>query len=719
MMKRLLLLFTAGVMMLHATFADEGMWVPKNIAQNLEEMQRLGLKLSAEDIYSINQASMKDAIVHFGGGCTGEMISDQGLLITNHHCGYGNIAGLSTVENNHLENGFWAKNKKEELHAPGLSVRFLMHMEDVTDQVLNKSAHRNPNKQSERQLDIIKKIEKEASENGKYVARVASFYNGNQYILMVHQVYNDVRLVATPPKSLGKFGGDTDNWIWPRHTADFAIFRVYADANNQPADYSKNNQPYQPRHYLPVSLKGVEEGDYAMIMGYPGRTNRYETSYGVQMAIQEVNPSLVKARDLRLKIMMEEMKKDPAVNLKLTSRYSSISNYWKYFIGQTEQLKRLNVVNEKRAEEQEFQKWVATYRVQDVNLLNEVAHIHEEYKPIAQHVTYFSEAFLGSEYARLAYSTYELGQLLQKKRGNAEAIRKAINDLEVQRTAMKGRSDQKVEEKILSKTALLFYQEVPKSQHPEVFQNFIFEQFKGDNLEHSLDLFAKYVMRNSILLDDKKFEAFVNLPNYDDLKNDPLIKYSWSFYENFTHNFQPKVQEYQSKKAVLAKRYIAALMQMKQGELFYPDANSTMRVTYGSVKGYSPKDGVWYNYFTTTDGLEAKYIPGDYEFDLSANFLRMLKEKDFGQYADKNGELVANFITNNDITGGNSGSPVINANGELIGLAFDGNWEAMSGDIAFDQNYKRCIAVDIRFVLWLVDKYGGAGHLLEEMDIRK
>ncbi len=718
-MRKILFLFTAAFLWIQVAIADEGMWVPKNIAQNLEEMQKLGLKLSAEDIYSINQASLKDAIVHFGGGCTAEMISKEGLMITNHHCGYGNIAGLSTVENNHLENGFWAKSKKQELHAPGLTVRFLVRMEDVTEEIVKASHHRKASKEANRMKAAIDKIQTEAAEGGKFVARVASFYNGNQYILMVHQVYTDVRLVGTPPKSLGKFGGDTDNWIWPRHTADFAIFRVYADANNNPADYSENNQPYQPRHYLPVSLKGVEEDDFAMVMGYPGRTNRYETSYGVQSSIEDANPSLVKARDLRLKIMMEEMKKDPAVNLKLTSYYSGISNYWKYFIGQTEQLKRLNVVNEKRAGEAEFQTWVQANRSQDVKLMQEFETIYQEYKPIAKHVTYFSEAFLGSEIVKLAYRTHELGELLKKRRGNAEAINKSVQALKQAREQMKKQYVAKVDEKILAKTAHLFYQEVPKSQHPDVFQNFIFEHFKGESVEASFDLFAKHVFRNSILADDKKFEDFVLSPQYEVLVNDPAIKYAWSFRENYTNNFQPKVMEFQNKKASYSKRYLAALMQKNEGGSFYPDANSTMRLTYGSVKGYSPKDGVWYNYYTTTEGLEAKYIPGDYEFDLSANFLRLLDERDFGPYADKNGDLVANFITNNDITGGNSGSPIINADGELIGLAFDGNWEAMSGDIAFDQNYKRCIAVDIRFVLWLVDKYGGASHLIEEMDIRK
>lgn len=719
MMKKLLLLVSAGIFSFTAVKADEGMWIPKNIAQNIDEMQRLGARLSAEDIYSINQASLKDAIVHFGGGCTGEMISAEGLLITNHHCGYGNIADLSSVENNHLENGFWAKSRKEELHAPGLSVRFLRYMEDVTTEVLTGSAHRNAKKQQSRMEAVIEKIETKAAEGGKYVARVMNFHNGNQYILMVHEVFTDVRLVATPPNNLGKFGGDTDNWVWPRHTADFSIFRVYGNANNEPANYSPNNVPYQPKHYLPVSLKGVKEGDFAMVMGYPGRTNRYETSYGVNLSINDVNPSLVKSRDLRLKIMMEEMKNDPKVNLQLTSHYSRISNYWKYFIGQTEQLKRLNVVGEKKKAENEFVKWAEVHRNRDIKLMDEFDALYKAYRPIAKHMTFFSEAFLGSEAAKLAYQTYDLGELLQKKRGNAAKIKDELDKIQRLRNNMKRIYVASIEEKILAKTGHLFYQEVPKSQHPDVFQNFVFETFKGESAEESFDLFAKHVFRNSILLNDAKFENFIANPDYEALKNDPLVVYAWSFADNYKKNYLPEAQKFQSKKVALSNRYIAALMAKNEGQLFYPDANSTMRVTYGSVKGYSPKDGVWYNYYTTTDGMDDKYIPGDYEFDLFPNFIRLIDQGDFGQYADENGKLVANFITNNDITGGNSGSPIINADGELIGLAFDGNWEAMSGDIAFDQNYKRCIAVDIRFVLWLVDKYGGATHLIEEMDIRK
>lgn len=718
-MKKLLLLLSASILWFSAVQADEGMWIPKNIAQNIDEMQRLGAKLSAEDIYSINQASIKDAIVHFGGGCTAEMISKEGLLITNHHCGYGNIAGLSTVDNNYLENGFWAGSRKEEIHAPGLSVRFLKYMEDVTEEIENATDVRSKKRADKRKESIINEIETKASANGKYVAKVVPFYNGNQYILMVHEVYTDVRLVATPPKNLGKFGGDTDNWIWPRHTADFAIFRVYANAKNEPANYNANNVPYQPKHYLPVSLKGVEEGDFAMIMGYPGRTNRYETSYGVKMAIEDVNPSLVKARDLRLKIMMAEMKKNPEVNLKLTSNYSRISNYWKYFIGQTEQLKRLKIVQEKRKQEKEFLDWANANSKKDAKILAEFEELHNDYRPIAKHVTYFSEAILGSDLVRLGYQSYDLGELLKKKRGNAAEIKKQMDALKAARDQIKKTAVPKIDEEILAKTAHLFYKEVSKSQHPSVFQDFIFEQFKGESAEESFDLFAKYVFRNSILVDDAKFEKFVKNPDYETLKNDPLITYAWSFTENYRNNFQPKTMEFNRKKSELSKQYIAALMKKNDGELFYPDANSTMRVTYGSVNGYSPKDGVWYDYYTTTDGLVDKYIPGDYEFDLFPNFLRLVEEGDFGEYANEEGKLVVNFITNNDITGGNSGSPVINGNGELIGLAFDGNWEAMSGDIAFDHKYKKCIAVDIRFVLWLVDKYGNAKHLIEEMDIRK
>jgi len=698
--------------------ADEGMWVPMLIGKNYDEMQRLGLKLTAEDLYSANHSSLKDAIVHFGGGCTGEIISPNGLLITNHHCGYGSIAELSTVENNYLENGFWAKTLDEEIPAPGLSVKFLVRMEDVTAQMLKAGENAASEEKKKKAMDKVKEeLEKKANEGSRYASAVTAYFNGNQYILLVYQVFSDVRMVGTPPKSLGKYGGDTDNWMWPRHTADFSMFRVYADKNNNPAPYAKTNIPYKPKQYLPVSTQGVKENDFAMVMGYPGRTNRYETSYGVDMAINEMNPSIVKIRDMRLGIMRNYMRKDPAVNLKLASNYARIANYWKYFIGQTEQLKRLRVIDEKQRQEQDFTAWSKTTNRDYEDLMNQYARMYSDYRPYAKHNVYYAECFMGSALAKLAAKTNKLNQLLSDKKTKAEEVGKEVAELRKARKEAMKEFVPAVEQEMLARTAELFYKDVPHGQLPDFYQRFIFKQFGNSDWSKTFNDFANYAFLNTFLLDDVKFENFCSGPSLEKLNADPAVQYALSFVNNYEQNYKSRQEQFGKTKDNLSQQYIKGLMQKNQGKLFYPDANSTMRITYGTVGGYHPQDAVTYDYYTTLDGLLDKYKPGDYEFDLPQNFLDLCKTKDFGRYANAKGELVTCFITNNDITGGNSGSPVINGNGELLGLAFDGNWEAMSGDIAFDKKYKRTIVVDIRFVLWLIDKYGGASNLINEMKL--
>lgn len=697
--------------------ADEGMWLPFLIGKNYEDMKRLGLRLTADDIYNVNKASLKDAIVQFGGGCTGEIISNQGLLITNHHCGYGDIANLSTVENNYLENGFWAKSFAEELPAKGLSVKFLAAMHDVTDRVL--AAKGKGEKLQANIQKIIKELETEYSNNGQYSVRVASYFNGNQYIALQYEIFTDVRLVGTPPKSLGKYGGDTDNWIWPRHTADFSMFRVYANKDNKPAAYSKENVPYTPKHFLPVNIQGVNEGDYSMIMGYPGRTNRYETSYGVDLAINDVNPSIVKLRDARLSIMRKYMRQDPAVNLLLASNYASIANYWKYFIGQTEQLKRLNVINDKKAQEKDFLKWSQQNGAGYDNLMNDFASIYKDYKPYAKHSVYLTEGIRASSLGRIAYMTYSLEQAMNDKKKSPEDIKKIVAALKQNRDAMMKDLIPSMDKEIFAKAAELFYSDVPKTQHPEVYNTNIFKVFGSENLEKTFKDYTEYVYMNTMFLNDVKFEDFVKNPTIEKLQADPAYNFAASFAKNYETYYAEKNKVFNETKAALAKDYVKGIMTKNKGQLMYPDANSTMRVTYGSVGGYNPQDAVTYKHYTNLDGLLAKFKPGDYEFDLPADFIELAKSKNFGPYANDKGELVVNFVTNNDITGGNSGSPMINAEGHLTGLAFDGNWEAMSGDIAFDKTYKRTIAVDSRFVLWIIQYYGKADNLIKEMKIVK
>jgi hypothetical protein len=716
-MKRLLIALTV-ILSITSARADEGMWIPSLIGKNYDEMVRLGLKLSKEDLYSINHSSLKDAIVQFGGGCTAEMVSGNGLLITNHHCGYGAITALSTVEKNYLDNGFWAHNLSEELPAAGVTVIYLQRIEDVTPE-MNKAIGKLKGDKLNKKLDEIrKKIEDRAAMGGKYTANVREYFNGNQYLLLVYKKYTDVRLVGTPPKSLGKFGGDTDNWMWPRHTADFSMFRVYAGKDNEPAAYDAANVPYHPAHYLPVSAKGQQEGDFAMIYGYPGRTNRYAVSSGIDLAINETNPDIVRLREERLAIMKRHMDADKSVYLKLTSRYASIANYWKYFIGQTEQLKRLHVVDEKRTQEAAFTRW-AKGNKDYATVVTEYNNIYNSYKPYARHSIYYSEGFRASDLARLAAALEPLATAYEKGNTSPDTIKKYITEIKTTRKSIIKDMDVSTDKEIFAATARAFYKDVPKSQLPDAYDRIIFKNYGSDNVDKTFTDYANYVYSSTFLLDSNRFNAFANAPSLEAIKHDAAAQYSLSFVRNYNKYYLPRVEAFNNKKNEYSKRYVRGLMEMNKGKLMYPDANSTMRITYGQVKGYSPQDAVQYKYFTTLDGLADKYKPGDDEFDAPKEVIDLEKKHDYGRWADKDGTLHTCFITTNDITGGNSGSPVINGNGEYIGAAFDGNWEAMSGDIAFDKNYKRTIVCDARFILFLIDKLGHAENLIEEMDIRR
>jgi Mor family transcriptional regulator len=715
-MKKIFLLFVAAITM-HGAKADEGMWIPMLIGKNYDEMQRLGLRLTKDDLYNINNSSLKDAILQFGGGCTAEMVSDKGLLLTNHHCGYDAIANLSTVDRNLLDNGFWAKSMDEELPAKGVTALFLQRMEDVTDEVLEAVGNATGEEYNKKVEAIAKKIEERSTNGGKLVANVKSYFNGNQFFLLIYKRYTDVRLVGTPPKSLGKYGGDTDNWMWPRHTADFSMFRVYADASNQPAAYSAANVPYRPKKYLPVSAKGVEEGDFAMVMGYPGRTNRYEVSYGVDLAVNVTNPSIVDCRDLRLNIMKRHMDKDKKVYLQLTSSYSRIANYWKYFIGQTEQLKRLEVVAQKKDAEDKFVSWQRTAG-QNTSLMGDFQKIYADYAPYAKHQAYYGEAFRAPALTGMAAGLKPLYDAYERHNGKLadDTLKKYISQAQSNYRATVKDYEAATDRELFTEMTRLYYINVPKSQHPGIYTTIL----NGADGK-SKAAYASYtttVYGNTFLTDSNRFNAFCKAPSFAKLKADAAVKYANSFVSNYNKNYLPKIETFNNKKAELAREYVKQLMQMQKGKKFYPDANSTMRITYGKVKSYQKIDGVNFNYFTTLDGLMAKYKPKDEDFDVPAKLISLYNDKDYGRYADADGSLHTCFITNNDITGGNSGSPVMNANGELIGTAFDGNWEAMSGDIAFDKKYKRTIVCDIRFVLFLIDKLGGADNIVKEMNVK-
>jgi hypothetical protein len=717
-MKKLLLSLIAAAGLFTAR-ADEGMWIPSLIGKNYDEMVRMGLKLSKEDLYSINNASLKDAIVQFGGGCTAEMISANGLLITNHHCGYGAIAQLSTRQANHLDNGFWAYGLDQELPAKDLSVIYLQRIEDVTEEINKATKKLKGEKYTKKYEEVKKKIEERAAEGKKYVANVKEYFNGNQVLLLVYKKYTDVRLVGTPPKSIGKFGGDTDNWMWPRHTADFSMFRVYAGKDNEPAEYSKDNVPYKPKKYLPISIKGVSEGDYAMIFGYPGRTNRYEVSSGVAMALEEVNPSIVNIRDKRLAIMRKNMDKDKDVYLKLTSLYQNISNYWKYFIGQTEQLKRLKVVEQKAANEQEFTAWAVKNAPEYKDLMSHYGNAINQYKSSAKHNVYYTEAFRAPALTKIAAALEPIHKELAKEKPNKDTLKKHTDALKSSYKANIKVYDPATDRELFAAMTQMFYNDVSQNQHPAIYNDVIFKNYGNAKSDKTYTDYADYVYNNTFLLDSNKINEFIADPSVDKIMSDPAGAYAMSFISNYKNNFEAKYNTYSEAKKDLSKRYVKGLMQMNESKMFYPDANSTMRITYGKVASYSPQDAVHYDYFTTLDGYVAKYKPNDDEFDSPKELLDLYAKKDYGMYADKDGSLHTCFITTNDITGGNSGSPVMNGNGEWIGIAFDGNWEAMSGDIAFDKNYKRTICTDARFILFLIEKLGKANNLIEEMDIRK
>ncbi len=721
--------FIIALAMFAPARADEGMWIPMLIGKNYEEMQRLGLKLTKEDLYSINHSSLKDAILQFGGGCTAEMVSADGLLITNHHCGYDAIATLSTVERNLLDNGFWAHNRNEELPAKGVTALFLVRMEDVTDKIKAATGTATGEAYTKIYDSVKKKIEDQAGEKGAYVANVKDYFNGNQTLLLVYRRYTDVRLVGTPPKSLGKFGGDTDNWMWPRHTADFSMFRVYADSSNLPKPYSPSNVPFHPGKFLPISIKGVKEHDFAMIYGYPGRTNRYEVSYGVDMAVSTVNPSIVSIRDLRLKILRKHMDMNTATYLQLTSQYSSVANYWKYYIGQTEQLKRLNVVAQKREEEKAFATWAKSHHPEDADLMGKFDALFKDITPIIKQPYYYSECFRSPALTKIALALKPMYDWLQRREAagisgkdftaaEKDSVKKYGEMAKNARRALVKDYDAATDKEMLAEMTYMYYTNLPKDQLPDFYEKMAGKKHKEITVP-SLTEYANDLYGNTFVTDSNAYNQLCDAPDFGKLKKDKAIQYVVSFADNYEKKFKAKVDAFNIKKTELAKTYVRDLMEKNGDKNMYPDANSTMRVTYGEVLGYDPQDGVHDNFFTTLDGLVSKYKAGDYEFDAPKEVIQLCKAKDYGRYADHDGTLHTCFITTNDITGGNSGSPVMNADGEYIGAAFDGNWEAMSGDIAFDKKYKRTIVCDARYILFLIDKLGHADNLLKEMDIRQ
>ncbi len=714
-MKKLLITIFAFILLFaNQVKADEGMWLPSLVGKlNIDKMHSMGLKLSAEQIYSINNSSLKDAVVAMDrGSCTAEIVSADGLLLTNHHCGFGEIQKHSSVEHDYLQDGFWAQSHDQELPNPGKSVTFLVSMEDVTSRVLDGiSDTTSVASRRAKMADAIAVIEKQARGTTKYEVSVRPLFEANIFYLFITETFRDIRLVGTPPQSIGKFGGETDNWMWPRHTGDFSMFRIYCAPDGKPANYAKENVPYHPKHHLPVSLKGVQENDYAMILGYPGRTNRYLTSYGLKNTMEVVNNIRIKARSAKLEIIRDYMAKGDKNRIQYASKFAISSNEYKYSVGQNLGLPALHVTGKKLAIEKEFTDWVNLDPARKVKYGNVLTDIANAYRSVDDRIAfeYSREVLLeGPEIFKFSLNISSLHNELRSN--DKEKIKEAANRFKASLDGFYNDYDAQTDLKIAAVLTKMYAENVATKYQPSFLASAT-RKYKGDYLAYTTQLYKK-----SIFPERQKLEAFLDKPSLKILDKDPVYNAMISMMEAI------KIigVDYRQSTAGLEnakKLFVAGLNEMNSDKTIYPDANSSMRLTYGRVGDCNPRDGVHYSYFTTLKGYAEKGVTGDPDFDFPQQLIDMYHAADYGRYADKDRTLHTCFTTNNDITGGNSGSPVMNANGELIGIAFDGNWEAMSGDIAYEPDLQKCINVDIRFVLWIIDKYAGAKHLVDEMTI--
>ncbi len=713
------------------SFADEGMWIISLINKNYNDMKKQGLKLSADDIYNINHASLKDAVVQFGRGCTGEIVSNQGLLLTNYHCGFGQIQAHSTAENDFIADGYFAKNQGEELPNEGLTVKFLIRIDDVTTAIfssLNDTMSFNEKRKAIRKK--AKELISKATEGNNYTAFVKSFFTDNQYFLLVYKIYRDVRLVGAPPQTIGQFGGDTDNWMWPRHTADFSVFRVYAGVDGEPADYSPKNVPLKPKHALPVSLKGMHKGDFAMIIGYPGSTDRYETSFGVKQALDVINPSIVKIRTLKLAILKQHMDASrkaakkatnynnlPKVHIQYAAKYAHTSNYWKYFIGQSKGIRRLHVVEKKQAFEKKFNDWVNQNSGRKAKYGTVLSDLEKTYADLENYYKlrwYIREAgYRGPDGISFAAKFKKLNNWYEKqdKVQDIKSREPIVAELKEAGKIYFKDFDLPTEIDLFGQLLKMMNDDIFEEFYPTIFKT-INRKYKGDFMEYAQDAYKISIFRSQAALN-----KFLDKPSLEKLQKDPVYKTMESLH-GCLNKFGFMNKANLNKMKELRSLYMAGILEMEKGKNLYPDANLTMRLTYGTVQDYHPSDAIDYDYYTTLKGIYEKSFSDNPDYEVPQKLLDLYKAKNYGQYAE-NGVLRTCFTTNNDITGGNSGSPTINGKGELVGLAFDGDWEAMSGDIAFEPELQRTIVVDIRYVLFIMDKYAGAKYLVDEMKVVK
>ena len=670
-----------------------GMWIPSLLeGMNEDEMQSLGSKLSAKDIYDVNNSSLKDAIGHFNGGCTSEVISPKGLLLTNHHCGFSQIQSHSSLENDYLKDGFWAMNLEEEIPNEGLFVEFIVRIEDVTDAMLNGVTNTMTPREKQSQIDknrngVVKNVEKEDWHDIK----IRPFYKGNQYYLFVTERFEDIRLVGAPPSSIGKFGSDTDNWVWPRHTGDFSIFRIYADENNRPAKYSKDNKPYKPKHFLPVSLDGIEEGDFTMVFGFPGRTNEYLPAVAVEQITTKLNPARIAIRDAALKVIDAKMKTDDEVRIQYASKQARIANAWKKWIGENQGIEKSGAISIKRNFEKEFTTALKAQakELEYGNLLPEFERLYQEFESINVKRNSFTEVFLRTN--ELMQMTFRLIQIESGARQGPDAFEKS-------------------RERAISQLKRI-HKNYNKTLDRGVFEAVM--PLYASNTDVSIyDNTALTELESTLKLLEGDAEQVV-----EKLNADPAYQYAKPLIIEFYTALEPDFQRLNTEINALQTQYMKALMEVMPQERYFPDANSTLRVTYGKVNGYAPRDAVYYNPVTYLDGVIEKYVPGDYEFDVPQKLIDLYEAKDYGQYADKNGKLPICFLGTNHTTGGNSGSPALDAEGNLVGLNFDRVWEGTMSDIYYDPEICRNIMVDLRYVLFIIDKYAGAKHLIDEMQL--
>lgn len=719
MKKKLLLIGLAISMIMPNLFADEGMWLPLLLKKKEADMQKSGMRISAEDIYNVNNASLKDAVMLFGTGCTGEFVSNQGLLLTNHHCGYSFIVSHSTVERDYLTNGFWAMNREEELPCRGLTITRLVYMEDVTKQVLNGVADNMSETERQKLIEKnIAQVKEKATKDNHYTAVIKPFYYGNQYFMYVNEVFKDVRLVGAPPSNIGKFGGDTDNWMWPRHTGDFSVFRVYADKDGKPAEYSKDNVPYTPKKHLKINIKGVEEGDFTFVFGYPGTTKQFLTSDAVDYVQNVEDPTRIKLRTARLDVYNRAMNESPAQRLRYASKVASVANGWKKWQGEVRGLKRLNAIEKKKAFEKDFNAW-AQDKEKYRDVLAQLKKTYADIKDLNLSYTYLSEAIFASDLMNQVRSVANIISLSEKNGKNEAEIvaltEKFYNSLQ-NYYSKDYVNHRKVDKEIFVKTMSIFYYDYAKKSH-----YWLRDLIENHNDGKAEEFFAK-VYESSFLSNPQQAEKLLKNfkpKNVKKLINDPAVELFLPIWGQYIEKDRYDLAVYDDKLDSLYRVYVDGIMKKDTKKEFYPDANLTLRVAYGNIKTYQPKDAITYEAFSTIEGIMEKENPEIYDYVVEPKLKQLYEKKDYGIYANEKGELPVAFIASNHTTGGNSGSPVLDKDGNLIGINFDRNWEGTMSDIMYDPSQCRNISLDIRYCLFIIDKFAGASHLIGEMDLIK